>query len=98
MKGEVFEAKEVKKIWQPDKSSSKFNGGQITIVGGSELFHGAPIFALRAASRIVDMVYFATPKSNKGVVERMKSKLSSFIWIPFEDLESYILKSDAVLI
>ena len=34
---------------------------QITIIGGSDLFHGAPILALKTASRIVDMVFFTSP-------------------------------------
>lgn len=32
------------------------------------------------------------------VAERIKSELFSFIWVPWEDTEDYIVKSDAVLI
>jgi hydroxyethylthiazole kinase-like uncharacterized protein yjeF len=98
MKVVKFTEKNLKKLWQPNLGAGKFSGGQITIVGGSQLFHGAPIFALKAASRVVDMVYFATPESDRGVAQALKASLSSFIWIPFEDLESYIDKSDVVVI
>lgn len=77
---------------------SKFSGGQVTIVGGSSLFHGAPIMSLKASSRIVSMVYFACPREDKEVVEKIKSELQAFVWIPEDDLDGYIAKSDAVLI
>ena len=80
------------------ESESKYSSGQITIIGGSELFHGAPILALKGASRLVSMTFFASPVEDRGVVERIKSSLGSFVWVPFEDLDSYIEKSDAILI
>jgi NAD(P)H-hydrate epimerase len=94
-----FKEEELQKLFKPRKDSSKEDNGQITIIGGSELFHGAPIFALKTASRIVDMVFFSSPElSIKGVAEKMKSELSSFIWVPFEEIEEYIKKADAILI
>lgn len=73
--------------------------GQVTIIGGSKLFHGAPILALKTASRIVDMVFFASPEPSIGkVAEQLKSKLSSFIWVSFNEVGEYIKKSDSVLI
>jgi hydroxyethylthiazole kinase-like uncharacterized protein yjeF len=54
---------------------------------------------LVTASRIVDMVFFASPDPSVGkVAEQIKSKLLSFIWVPWEETEKYIEKSDAVLI
>ena len=45
------------------------------------------------------MVFFASPEPSVGrVAENLKAKLSSFIWIPWEEVEDYIAKSDAVLI
>lgn len=88
-----------KKLYKPPFNSSKGDNGQITIIGGSKLFHGAPLFSLTVASRIVDMVFFTSPEpSIGGVAEQLKSKLFSFIWIPWEETEEYIKKSDAVLI
>lgn len=82
----------------PPQDSSGEDNGQVTIIGGSKLFHGAPILSLKAASRIVDMVFFASPEPSIGeVANHLKSQLSSFIWVPWEDVESYISKSDSVL-
>ena len=45
------------------------------------------------------MVFFASPEPLLGkVAEKLKSKLFSFIWVPWEERKEYIKKSDAVLI
>ncbi len=94
----VFEEKELQKIYKP-QDSQKGSNGKITIIGGSYLFHGAPLLSLKTTSRIVDMVFFSSPESSVGkVAEELKSKLNSFIWVPFSQVEEYINKSDAVLI
>jgi|SRR3989344_2090255 len=96
---ENFDPSDLKKLYRPNKESSGEDNGQVTIIGGSKLFHGATLLSLKVASRIVDMVFFGTPEKSVGqVAEQFKSKLFSFIWIPWEEIESYILKSDAVLI
>lgn len=95
---EKFDKSWLSRLWQPTDVVGKLEGGQVTIVGGSNLFHGAPILALRVASRLVSLVYFATPEVDRGVVEGVKSKLGSFIWIPRDELGDYVAKSDAVLI
>jgi len=93
-----FEEKELKRLYKP-VVQAKGGNGQITIIGGSSLFHGAPILSLKTASRVVDMVFFISPKPSVGkVAEELKSKLNSFIWVPFDQVEEYIKKSDAVLI
>ncbi len=96
---EAFDKNDLKKLFTPDKASSGEDNGQVIIIGGSSLFHGAPLFALKVASRIVDMAFFASPEKSLGsIAEKMKSKLMSFVWVPWDDLELYIKKSDAILI
>ncbi|MBI3980865.1 NAD(P)H-hydrate dehydratase [Candidatus Microgenomates bacterium] len=89
---------EVKALLKPKPSSQKEENGQLTIIGGSSLFHGAPLLALTVASRIVDMVFFSGPKDDKDLTYKLKSELYSFIWVPEEEIDYYIAKSDAVLI
>lgn len=94
-----FAAQDLKNIYRPHKKSSGEDNGQITIIGGSKLFHGPPFLAIRAASRIVDMVFFASPEEPlRDVAANLKSSIQSFIWVPFDEVEDYIKKSDAVLI
>lgn len=96
---DVFNKSDLKKLYVPDHNSSGEDNGQVTILGGSELFHGAPLLSLSAASRVVDMVFFSSPEKSVGyVAEQIKSKLFSFIWVPWNEIEKYIEKSDAVLI
>lgn len=94
-----FNKSELKKLYQPKSDSKGEQNGQVTIIGGSKLFHGSPLFALKSASRIVDMLFFASPEpSLSEVAAQLKSKLFSFVWVPWQDVEKYIEKSDAVLI
>lgn len=91
-----FDKTELKKLFMPQEAAKN---GQATIIGGSKLFHGASLLSLKLASRIVDMVFFASPEASVGrVAEQFKSKLFSFIWIPWEEVDAYIQKSDSVLI
>lgn len=78
--------------------TDKYSTGQVTMVGGSKLFHGAPLLALRSASRLVSMVYFSSFEEDKGVAEKLKAGLASFVWVEREDVNEYIAKSEAVLI
>lgn len=92
----AFNPKEIEKLFKPEGESKN---GIITIIGGSELFHGAPLLSLKTASKIVDIVFFSSPEPSVGEVANLiKSQLSSFIWVPWSEIDEYIKKSDAVLI
>ncbi len=92
-----FTKDDLKKLWVPKVNSSGEENGQVTIIGGSSLFHGAPILAIKAASRVTDMVFFSSPEKQLEQISA-KAALSSFIWVPWDEIEEYIKKSDAVLI
>ena len=93
-----FQEEELKELHKPGLDSGKGDNGRVTIIGGSELFHGAPLLALKTASRVVDMVFFASPSHLENVCDKLKSQLSSFIWIPWDEVDQYIEKSEAILI
>jgi hydroxyethylthiazole kinase-like uncharacterized protein yjeF len=88
----------LKKFKLPAKNSHKGDNGKLTIIGGSQLFHGASLFALKTASRIVDMVYFSSIKQNQELTSYLKKRLYSFINIPTDKESDYIAESDAILI
>ncbi|MBN1169059.1 NAD(P)H-hydrate dehydratase [Candidatus Woesebacteria bacterium] len=95
----IFNKDQLNNLFKPSENSSNEQNGQVTIIGGSKLFHGAPILSLKVASRFNDMVFFASPEPSVGeIAEKIKSELMSFIWVPWEDIERYVEKSDAVLI
>lgn len=94
-----FREEDLKKLYRPREGFSKSDNGQVVIIGGSSLFHGAPILALKVAARTCGMVFFASPEVLlKEVAAKIKASLSSFIWVPWGQVEEYIKKSDAVLI
>jgi len=94
----VFEERELQQIYKP-QDIGKGGNGRVTIISGSNLFHGAPLLTLKTASRIVDMVFFTSPEPSVGeVAAKLKSQLNSFIWFPYEQVEEYLEKSDAILI
>lgn len=76
-----------------------FLAGKSIIIGGSSLFHGAPLLSLQAASRFNQTVFFTSPESSLSQVAcQIKSKLFSFIWVPFEEVEAYLDSVDIALI
>lgn len=94
----TFDLSELKKLYRPSKTSHKGMNGKLTIIGGSHLFHGASLWALKVASRIVDMVFYASVPENNELTKKLKSELYDFIAIPREKIEEYITESDVVLI
>lgn len=95
---EKFNPEDVQKLWFPPMETHKGQNGKLTIVGGSHLFHGASLWALKVASRIVDMVFYASTPENNQLAEKLKGEIFDFIAVPRGKVEEYIEESDAVLI
>lgn len=75
---------EVKTLRKPEGGSHKGMNGKVLIIGGSALFHGASIWALKAVTRIADMVFYASVPENLEIAKKMKSELLDYIAIPRE--------------
>lgn len=88
----------LKQLTLPAKDSHKGANGNLTIIGGSRLFHGSALLALQVASRIVDMVYLVSVEENVRLTQELKSQLNCFIAVPYGKEVEYISQSDAVLI
>jgi len=56
------------------------------------------LWALKVASRIVDMVYYSSISENNKIAEKLKSQIFDFICVSRKELKDYIEESDAVLI
>lgn len=89
---------EVKVLYKPPEKSHKGDNGKLLIIGGSKMFHGAPILAAKIASKIVDLVYFSSIPENNELIKKMKSKLCEFIVVPRDEIFDFVKKVDAVLI
>ena len=89
---------EVQALRLPPPKSHKGQNGKLLIIGGSALFHGAPLLAAKTASRICDYVFFASTPENNQLVKKLKSRLSTFIAVPQKELSTYIGQADCILI
>ena len=79
-----LDASVIKKFIPKRKNTSrKGDNGIVLIVGGSYMYHGAPILASNAALRSgVDLVYTCVPKIN---VQSTRSTSANLIVIPLLD-------------
>lgn len=82
----------------PKPGSHKGQNGKLLIIGGSELFHAASRWSLDIASRIVDMVFYASIPSNNQLVLEAKKNFWDGIVVTRESLEDYIGEADCILI
>lgn len=95
---EKFNQEKLKKISQPAKDSHKGQNGKLLVIGGSELFHAASMWALEVASRIVDMVFYASVPVNMEIVRQQKERFGEGIVVPEGKIDDYLQESDCVLI
>lgn len=93
-----FDPAELKKLYVPSKDSHKGQNGKLLIIGGSHLFHAASLWALKVASRIVDMVFYSSVPENNEIVQKAKEEFRDGIVVPRTQLESYIEEADCILI
>ena len=90
--------KYIKKSILPGSTSHKGQNGRLLLIGGSSLFHAASLWSLTVASRIVDMVHYASVPENNAIVQEAKSEFRHGIVIRRQDIDVYINEDDCVLI
>jgi len=80
----ILKTTQIKNFIPPRKANSrKGDNGTVLVLGGSYLYHGAPILSSMAALRSgVDLVYTAVPKVN---VQATRAQSSNLIVIPLVD-------------
>ncbi len=86
------------KINLPKPNSHKGQNGKLLLIGGSELFHAASLWSLTVASRIVDLVHYASVPENNEIVQKAKEEFRNGIVIRREDIHDYINEDDVILI
>ena|SRR5579859_4865022 len=93
-----FDPTILKTLFLPHPSSHKGQNGKLMIIGGSHLFHAASLWALTIASRLVDMVFYASVPENNQIVHEAKKEFRNGIVVPQEEIEHYINEAECVLI
>jgi len=94
----AFLEADLKKLYIPSASSHKGQNGKLMVIGGSKLFHAASLWALKVASRIVDMVFYSSVPENNEIVQKAKQEFRDGIVVKRSQIESYIDEADCVLI
>ncbi len=95
---EQFNPNLLSKLYKPPVYSHKGQNGKLMIIGGSKLFHAASLWALKVASRIVDMVYYSSVDENNQIVQKAKEEFRDGIVVRRDHIEDYIQEADCVLI
>lgn len=93
----VISQDDLKDLYIPPADSHKGQNGKLLIIGGSHLFHAASLWALKVASRIVDMVHYSSVAENNELVSKLKQEFRDGIVVPREHVEDYINEDDAIL-
>ncbi len=94
----TFDSSLLKLLYTPPSNSHKGRNGKLLLIGGSHLFHAASLWALTVASRIVDMVFYASVPENNQIVLEAKREFRNGIVIPRERIDDYAEEADCILI
>lgn len=89
---------DLKQVHMPVSDSHKGQNGKLLLIGGSRLFHAASLWSLTVASRIVDLVHYASVPDNNKIVQQAKKEFRNGIVIRREDIHDYIQEDDVILI
>lgn len=95
---QYFNTNDLAKLYRPAATSHKGQNGKLLIIGGSTLFHAASLWSLEVASRIVDMVFYASVPSNNDIMQKNKQEWRSGIVVPREHIEDYAKEAECILI
>lgn len=88
----------ISRLYTPPLESKKGDNGKLLVIGGSGLFHAASIWAADMASKIVDMVHYASTEENNQIVSTLKQKFLNGIVVPRKDIPLYVAEDDCILI
>jgi len=93
-----FDKTKLKKLYVPSSDSHKGQNGKLLLISGSKLFHSSSLWALKIASRIVDMVFYSSVSENNRIVFEAKKEFRDGIVVPRNKIEDYIEEADCILI
>src|SRR3990167_5477217 len=88
----------VKDLYLPPATSHKGQNGKVLVIGGSQLFHSASLWAAEVASYLVDMVHYSSTKENNAIFFFLKKTFRNGMVVAKQDLLDYVKEDDAVLV
>lgn len=93
-----FNTEELKELYIPRSDSHKGQNGKLAIIGGSHLFYGASLWAVKVATRIVDMVFYSSVEENNELAQKLKSEIYDLIVVPRDKIDEYLAEAETILI
>jgi ADP-dependent NAD(P)H-hydrate dehydratase / NAD(P)H-hydrate epimerase len=94
-----FDISSIVGIRKPLSHSHKGENGRVLVIGGSQLFHSASLWAAELISHFVDHVFYYSPNSvNRKVLVHNKAHFLNGIVVTGAELEDYIQEADVILI
>lgn len=88
----------IQKLNFPKPDSHKGQNGKLLIIGGSGLFHAASLWSAAIASRIVDMVHYASTEENNRIFLNLKTKFVDGIVVNRQNITTYAEEDNCILV
>lgn len=88
---------DVKVLLEPKSTSYKYQNGELLVFGGSDKFHGAPLMAIKVASKLIGSVFFYSTPENRELTTSFKVDVAEFIALNDNNLEKYAEYAGAFL-
>jgi NAD(P)H-hydrate epimerase len=85
-----------RRLYYPRPDSNKRQNGCLLIIAGSAKYHGSLLYALKAASRVVGLIYVLSTPDNLNLVKKLKGQTAEFI--PVTTLKEALPLVEAILI
>lgn len=63
----------------PGPDSHKGNSGKLLIIAGNEEYHGALLYSIKTAAKVVDLIYLLSSKINEDLARKLRSKTAEYI-------------------
>lgn len=76
-----IDASEVRALRLPRSGSHKGDNGRLLVIAGSRKYHGSLLFAVKAAAKIVDLLYVLTTRNNRPLIKNLKDETAEFITV-----------------
>ncbi|HLC44904.1 MAG TPA: NAD(P)H-hydrate dehydratase [Patescibacteria group bacterium] len=88
----------LKQLRLPRPASHKRDNGRLLIVAGSGRYHGSLVYAVKAASRLVDLTYVLSTPENQKLIAKMKLLTAEFMPAPEMPQQGREYDFDCILI
>lgn len=94
----IITSKILKSLNLPKPNSHKRQNGRLLVIAGSDKYHGALLYCLTTASRLVDLVYVLTTPDNQQVIKKLKTQTAEFMAVKKYPDKEGLTDVDCVLI